>query len=40
MTPFNGDPADLIARIQNSERALVLAPGEPLELRPLNQEKG
>jgi L-ascorbate metabolism protein UlaG (beta-lactamase superfamily) len=38
MTPFNGDPADLIARIQNPERALVLAPGEPLELRPLNQE--
>ena len=40
MDPFNGDPADLIARIQNPERALVLAPGEPLELRPLNQEKG
>lgn len=38
MDPFNGDPADLIARIQNPERALVLAPGEPLELRPLNQE--
>ena len=39
MDPFNGDPADLIARIQTPEWALVLAPGEPLELCPLNQEK-
>lgn len=38
MDPFNGDPTDLMARIQNPNRALVLAPGEPLELRPLNQE--
>ena len=28
MKPFNADPADLLARIQNPARALVLAPGE------------
>lgn len=37
MDPFNGNPADLMARIQNPERALVLAPGEPLVLRRLEE---
>lgn len=35
MDPFNGDPEELKRRIVNPERALVLAPGEPFELRPL-----
>lgn len=30
--PFNADPADLIARIENPARALVLAPGEAYAL--------
>ena len=32
MKPFNADPADLIARIENPARALVLAPGEAYAL--------
>ncbi len=28
MKPFNADPADLLAKIQNPGRALILAPGE------------
>lgn len=35
MDPFNGDPAELKAHIKNPERALVLAPGQPLELTRL-----
>jgi L-ascorbate metabolism protein UlaG (beta-lactamase superfamily) len=31
-TPFNGDPASLMARVSNPERIRVLAPGEPLVL--------
>ncbi len=37
MDPFNGDPAELKARIINPDRALVLAPGEPLELKRLKK---
>lgn len=32
MDPFNGDPNELKALIQNPNRALVLAPGQPLDL--------
>lgn len=35
MKEFNGDPAELRAKIINPERALVLAPGEAWELRRL-----
>ncbi len=40
MDPFNGDPQELKARIQNPERALILAPGQPLTLHKLNQKGG
>ncbi|WP_296879570.1 MBL fold metallo-hydrolase [Thomasclavelia sp.] len=32
MTPFNGNPEDLVDRIVNPERIRVLAPGEPFVL--------
>ena len=33
-TPFNGDPASLNGRVSNPARIHVLAPGEPLVMRP------
>lgn len=35
-TPFNGDPKDLKDRVVNPGRILVLAPGEPFELKPIH----
>jgi L-ascorbate metabolism protein UlaG (beta-lactamase superfamily) len=33
--PFNGDPASLTGRVENPERIVILAPGEPFTLRRL-----
>ena len=33
--PFNGDPASLPDLVDNPHRIVVLAPGEPYELRRL-----
>jgi hypothetical protein len=33
--PFNGDPASLPGLVENHERIVVLAPGEPYELHRL-----
>lgn len=35
MKEFNGDPADLIARVKNPERVIVLAPGEPYNMKKI-----
>ena len=36
--PFNGDPEKLKKRIKNSERVVVLAPGQPYVLKRLNKK--
>ncbi len=33
--PFNADPASLPGRVVNPDRIVVLAPGQPFDLRPL-----
>jgi L-ascorbate metabolism protein UlaG (beta-lactamase superfamily) len=33
MTPFNGNPEDLLDRVINPDRIQVLAPGEPFQLK-------
>jgi L-ascorbate metabolism protein UlaG (beta-lactamase superfamily) len=33
--PFNADPASLRGRVVNPDRIVVLAPGQPFNLRPL-----
>jgi hypothetical protein len=33
--PFNADPASLTGRVVNPDRIVVLAPGQPFDLRPL-----
>lgn len=35
-SPFNGDPEKLKGRVVNPERIVLLAPGEPYKLQPLN----
>jgi hypothetical protein len=33
--PFNADPRSLTGRVVNPDRIVVLAPGQPFNLRPL-----
>lgn len=36
-SPFNGNPADLYDKVVNPERIVLLAPGEPYVLKPLDK---
>lgn len=36
-SPFNGDPEQLINKVVNPERIVLLAPGEPYQLQPLKR---
>lgn len=38
--PFNADPQDLYGKVVNPERIKVLAPGEPYQLKKVNNPRG